>query len=205
MKYIDVTVSIHKGMTVWPGDVPVEPSAFKSVAGGDGSNVTRLTLSTHAGSHVDAPLHFGHRGSVDRIPPDALLGPCTVVTVRSKDLIRLKDVERVDFRRVRRVLFKTSNSKRAGGPFRKDYVALSPEVAERLVQCRVRLVGIDGLSVDPFESAFEVHHTLLGAGVVILENIDLSRAAAGTYELFCLPLKIAGGDGAPARAVLRKG
>ena len=203
-KYYDITIPLREGMAVWPGDVPVKTAAYKSYKR-DGSNVTRLELSTHAGTHVDAPLHFGHRGTVDTMPPSALIGPCRVVTVRARALIRAEHIERADLAGTERVLFKTRNSRRAGGTrFHKDFVALSADAAAALVELGVRLVGMDGPSVDPFgpDGPYAAHHMLLEAGVVVLENIDLSRAPAGEYELICLPLKIAGADGAPARAIL---
>ena len=203
-KYYDITVPLREGMAVWPGDVPVKAAAYKSYERDD-ANVTQLQLSTHAGTHVDAPLHFGHKGTVDAIPPDALIGPCRVVTVRARDLISAEHIERADLAGTERVLFKTRNSRRAGGTkFHKDHVALSAGAAAALVELGVRLVGIDGLSIDPFicDGACAAHHALLGAGVVVLENIDLSKVPAGKYELICLPLKIAGADGAPARAML---
>ncbi len=203
-KYYDITIPLREGLAVWPGDVPVKTAAYKSYDR-DGTNVTRLQLSTHAGTHVDAPRHFGHKGTVDAMPPGALIGPCRVVTVRARDLIRAEHIERADLGRTERVLFKTRNSSRAGGTkFHKDFVALSAGAAAALVGLGVRLVGIDGPSVDPFShnGPYDAHHTLLGAGIVVLENIDLSKVSAGQYGLICLPMKIAGADGAPARAML---
>lgn len=205
-QYYDITVPLREGLAVWPGDVPVKTAAYKSYKR-DGSNVTRLQLSTHAGTHVDAPHHFGHRGTVDAMPPEALIGPCRVVTVRAHSLVQAGHIERANLGGTERVLFKTRNSRRAGGTtFHKDYVSLSAEAAAALVKLGVRLVGIDGPSVDPFSSdgPHDAHHTLLGAGIVVLENVDLSKVPAGEYDLLCLPLKVAGADGAPARAMLRK-
>jgi arylformamidase len=204
-KYYDITIPLRDGMAVWPDDVPVKVAAYKSYEH-DAANVTRLQLSTHAGTHVDAPLHFGHKGTVDAMPPDVLIGPCRVVTVRARNLIRAEHIKRAGLAGTKRVLFKTRNSRRAGGTkFHKDFVALSAEAATALVGLGVRLVGIDGPSIDPFncDGAHTAHHTLLGAGIVVLENIDLTKVSAGRYGLICLPLKVAGADGAPARAMLR--
>jgi len=204
MKYYDISVPVFDGMVVWPGDTPTRVSSHLSVRRGDGANVSRMQISSHAGTHIDAPNHIGLPRTVDRLPLTTLIGPAEVVTVRARDLVRPADLEGVDLTTVKRILFKTRNSgRRDDGTFHDDYVALSPEAAERLRKNRVKLVGIDAMSVDPKGGRGEAHHILLEGGVVVLENIRLARVPAGFYELICLPLRIAGGDGAPTRAVLR--
>jgi arylformamidase len=142
--------------------------------------------------------------TVDQLSLDALIGPAQVVAVKSKDRVRLSDIRDLDLKKTRRVLFKTRNSGRMkDGKFHADYVALSPEVARRLRNHRVRLVGIDAMSVDPKGGNSEAHRLLLSAGAVLLENINLSRVPAGEYDLICLPLRLKDADGAPARVVLR--
>jgi len=205
MKYYDLSVPVFDGMVVWPSDTPVRVSTHRSVQRGDGSNVRKVQLSTHAGTHVDAPNHIGLPRTVDQLPLATLIGPAEVVSVRARHLIRPSHLEGIDLRTVKRILFKTRNSRRPDdGKFHDDYVALAPETAERLRKSRVKLVGIDAMSVDPKGGRGEAHHILLEAGVVLLENIRLARVPAGTYELICLPLRLAGADGAPARVVLRK-
>lgn len=205
MKYYDVTVPLADKMVTWPTDPRTRFTTFKSTKRGDGANVLKLELGTHAGSHVDSPKHFGFKQTVDELALRDLIGPARVVTVRSKDLVRLSDLKGVDLRKVKRVLFKTRNSKRIGdGKFHRDFVAISPEVAVALRKHRVRVVGTDGMSVDPMGGDPAAHLALLGSGAVLIENINLTGVPAGEYELICLPLKLIGGDGAPARVVLRK-
>ena len=199
MRYYDVSVPIAEDMITWPTDPAVRLTSFKAISRGDHSNVLKVELGSHTGSHVDSPSHFGLKGTMDDVPLKELIGPATVVQVKSKDLVRAADIARVDFAKVRRVLFKTRNSKRMGdGKFHSDYVALSIEVARALRRHGVRVVGIDAMSVGDGE----VHRLLLRARIVVIENVDLSKVPAGKYDLICLPLKLAGADGAPARVVL---
>ncbi|MFO7898888.1 MAG: cyclase family protein [Planctomycetota bacterium] len=204
MRYYDISVPVFDGMVAWPSDPPVRVRTHKSVKRGDRSNVEKLEFSSHTGTHLDAPNHIGLDRTVDEIPIGTLVGPAVVVTSRAKREVSADDIDGLDLKTVERILFKTRNSSRPDdGRFHDDFVALSPELAERLANARVKLVGIDAMSVDAKGGKGEVHRTLLEAGVVLLENINLSNVSAGEYELLCLPLRIAGGDGAPARAVLR--
>jgi arylformamidase len=178
-----------------------------SIAAGDPANVSRLTAGVHTGTHVDAPVHFveGATG-IDSIPVETLVGPCLVVAadppgteLRPQDL---PDTEHT------RVLFKTRNSKRwSPDPnldFDKGFVAVGPALAERLVAEGKVLVGVDYLSVETFDApyAHPVHVTLLTARLVVVEGLDLHAVEPGEYELYCLPLKLVGSDGAPARTIL---
>jgi arylformamidase len=205
--WLDVTVPIHPGMVVYEGDPPVEVTPALALERGDPSNVSRLVLGSHTGTHVDAPRHFltGAAG-VDRLPPEALLGPAEVVAA-GPGPVTATALAALDLAGGARVIFRTGNSAFWARPgFVRDYQALAPEAAEALVRAGVRLVGIDYLSVEAFGAAgFPVHRILLAAGVVILEGLDLSAVAPGRYELCCLPLRIRDGDGAPARALLRPG
>jgi arylformamidase len=162
-------------------------------------------MSAHAGTHVDAPLHFVRRGrSVDMWPLDATLGPARVIPIRNPRVIDVDELRPLRIRKGERLLFKTRNSARnAPGMFFEDYVALSDEAARYLASRRLRAVGIDGPSIGPFEHGAETHRILLGAGIWIVEWLDLRRVPAGPCELICLPLRIIGGDGAPARAILK--
>jgi arylformamidase len=211
MPIYDISVAISEAMPVYPGDPGVELIAHASLERGDPASVTLLRLGAHTGTHVDAPAHFirGAR-TVSELPLDALVGRARVVEVPS-------DAAAVDERHVEtlvpagaeRVLFKTRNSAfwaGAGGTFREDFTYLTPAAARALAARGLRLVGIDYLSVEKFKSEnFDAHLALLSRNIVIVEGLNLNGVPAGEYELSCLPLKIAGGDGdgAPARAALR--
>jgi arylformamidase len=205
MRLYDVTRSIRTGMPVYEGDPEVRIAPRLSVAKGDTVNVCLLTLGSHTGTHVDAPRHFrdGAPG-VDALSLPALLGPAQVVAVAGAQ-VGVEALAGLDLAAAPRLLFKTRNST-PGQPdrFTRSYAALTGQAAGLLVQAGACLVGMDGPSVDPFEAAdCPAHRALLGAGVVILEGLDLAEVPAGRYELLCLPLKIQDGDGAPARVLLR--
>lgn len=201
MKLYDITAAVHAGMLVYPGDPEVSVERLGS--GSDsGVRVSRLCLGTHTGTHIDPPLHFIEGGAaVDDIPLELLIGPAQVVWSGS-DVIGREFLESADIK-ADRLLFKTKNSGLMAGPFEKEYACLDEGAAGWLVENGVRLVGMDYLSVERFD-ADAVHRLLLGNGVVILEGLDLTGVDPGIYELICLPLRIRGGDGAPARVVLRE-
>ena len=191
MRIIDVSVPIRPGMITYPGDPEVRLERVSSIADGDIANLSRLDLGVHSGTHVDAPLHFVDGGaSVETLPLDVLVGPCVVVDGLDAAAVR---------RGSERVLFKTPNSRLwERDEFSENFVALDGEAARALVSRGVRLVGIDYLSIGDEEA----HRVLLGAGVVAIEGLDLRGVDPGAYRLVCLPLRIVGSDGAPARAVL---
>ena len=205
-KLIDVTVPLSSSVPTFPGDPRYAMDFAHKMSEGKPYNVAHLNLGAHAGTHVDAPFHFLADGkTVEQLPLDVLMGPARVVAVPERPAIDRSDLASLDLRGVERVLFKTRNSGQLLRPdFREDFVFLTKAAAEYLVDAGVRLVGIDYLSVEQFGSTdFPVHHVLLGAGVVIVEGLDLSEAAPGDYDLTCLPLRLVGADGAPARVVLR--
>jgi arylformamidase len=206
--WIDISVPLRNGMPVWPGDRPFEISRDSDISLGHTANLSSYSTSAHVGTHMDAPLHFVDGGaSIDRIPIDVLIGPARVVEIADPQLVRARDLEMHDLRPNERILFKTRNSSRdwASEKFTPDFVSIAPDAARHIAARRVALVGIDYLSVGAYagEDGAEAHRALLGAGVWILEGLNLHGIDAGDYELVCLPLKIAGADGAPARAVLR--
>ncbi len=206
MRSIDVSMPLHIGMAAFPGDPAFESSPFRSIARGDGYNVSRIALGTHAGTHVDPPLHFLPGGaSIDEVDLARLNGPCRVVRIADRcAAIGPAEVARIP-RGTTRVLFRTRNSARweASGEFFPDYVAVRPSGAAALVARGVRLVGVDSLSVENDPSgAFPVHHELLGHDVLIVEGLLLAKAPPGAYDMRCLPLRLRGGDGGPARVVL---
>ncbi|HEY9283390.1 MAG TPA: cyclase family protein [Pyrinomonadaceae bacterium] len=211
MTIYDISVAISDGTPVYPGDPGVEIVAHASLERGDPASVTLLRLGAHTGTHVDAPAHF-IRGAqtVSRLPLDALVGRARVVEV-PPDVLAIDEahVNALVPAGTERVLFKTRNSAfwaADGSTFREDFTYVTPAAAAALAARGLRLVGIDYLSVEKFKSEdFGAHVALLSRGVVIVEGLNLAEVPAGEYELACLPLKIAGGDGdgAPARAVLR--
>lgn len=202
----DVTVTLRAGMPTWDGEPgPVCRPLKQLGVDGEAANVSLLTVGTHCGTHVDAPGHFipGAPG-VDALPVEALVGPCRVVETDAAPLIEPRHLEGVA-NGARRLLLKTRSGAFWADPaFRRDFVALSAAAAAWLVAQGSLLVGIDYLSVDPYDAdPAAAHLTLLGAGVVILEGLDLRRVPPGDYDLAALPLKLAGADGAPARVILR--
>lgn len=207
MRTYDVTVTIAHDMPVWPGDPAPTLVRNSSIAKGDPANTSQVTLSCHTGTHVDAPEHFlGDGRTVEKLSMDVLVGRAYVLHLPEVDLITRSVLESADIPpRTRRLLFKTRNSDywaRNEKTFQTDFVGISPDAAELLVDRNVKLVGIDYLSVAPYKASIPTHHILLKAGVVILEGLDLSQVSQGRYTLHCLPLKLAGSDGAPARVIL---
>jgi arylformamidase len=211
MQIYDVSVPLSEVTPTYPGDPGIEITAWHTIADGDASNVSLLHFGAHSGTHVDAPAHFIEGGNrADFLSLESLIGPAEVVEVPANiNAIDEEFAATLTLTPGQRVLFKTRNSTFWNEPaqgFRSDYAYLNSGAARLLVESGIRLVGIDYLSVEQFQSEkFETHQILLSNGVTILEGLDLRGIAAGSYELICLPLKIAGGsgDGAPARAVLR--
>lgn len=207
MPTYDITLPISESLNVWPGDAPVSIIEHHSVDAGDHSTVSRLTLSAHTGTHVDAVRHFVPGGpGVDAIDLDTLIGPALVISVAGEDAISADTLGGLPIPpSTERLLLRTTNSERrkhGERGFFEDYVAVSEDGARWLVERGIRLVGIDCLSVAPYADTGPTHRILLGNGVVVLEGLDLSQVSPGAYQLVCLPLRIAGCDGAPARAVL---
>ncbi|OLE55733.1 MAG: hypothetical protein AUG51_02040 [Acidobacteria bacterium 13_1_20CM_3_53_8] len=211
MRIYDISVPISSETPIYPGDPGVRINQWASLAQNDPANVTLLHFGAHTATHVDAPAHFIAGGSrVEEIPLDVLIGMATVVEIPDDvSVIDAGKLPWLEMSGATRVLFKTRNSSfwsdLAQG-FREDFTYIAPDAARALVERGVRLVGMDYLSVEKFQSEDHLTHvTLLEKSVVILEGLDLREVPAGRYELICLPLKIVGasGDGAPARAVLR--
>jgi len=207
MRVYDITVNITPEMPVWPGDPPVTLQRVKSISQGANSNVSRLECNVHIGTHVDAPVHFiDGAASVESLPLRVLTGRVYVVHLPQATVIDEVTLEGAGIPpRTRRVLFRTSNSRywaRGESEFQKDFVAINSSGAAWLVRKKVQLVGVDYLSVAPFGDSREPHRILLGKGVVIVEGLDLREVSQGRYTLYCLPLKLVGSDGAPARAIL---
>ncbi len=207
MKIHDISLPVSEELPVWPGDPRVAIDSLTHLERGDVCTVSRLSCSVHSGTHVDGPAHFIKGGAtVDSLDLDTLLGPALVVdTGPAREisasllagLLIPKDTERL--------LFRTLNSEiwnRQEQEFVKDFVAISADGARWLKEKAIRLVGIDYLSVAPFADGVATHRILLQGGIVLLEGLNLAGITPGIYQLVCLPLKLVGGDGAPARAVL---
>jgi arylformamidase len=209
MKIYDVSVPVHEGMPTWPSDPGLSLEFASSFAKGGHSNVTRIAMGAHTGTHMDAPMHFEPDGyGIERLALDVLIGPCRVFDLTGIDgPIDRRALQKCDLRGVTRALFKTRNSDlwaRDVHEFDRDFIAVVAGGAEYLVRHGVKLVGVDYLSIEPYGSKdHPVHHMLLRADVVIIEGLNLSEVPAGDYELIALPVKLKGRDGAPARVVLR--
>ncbi|HKP15603.1 MAG TPA: cyclase family protein [Gemmatimonadaceae bacterium] len=204
----DVSVPVRHGGLVYPGNPPISITAVQSIAQGDTANVSRIDLGSHTGTHVDAPLHFMDGGAgVDELPLDVLVGPARLIAFGDEVMaVGEAELRRHDLRGVTRLLIKTRNSAwlaSGSSEFHPDFTHVTPDGAEYLVSIGVRLVGVDYLSVEQFRSPHhKTHKTLLSNGVVIVEGLVLAEPPPGDYELYCLPILLAGLDGAPARAVL---
>jgi arylformamidase len=211
MQIYDVSVPLSSSTPTYPSDPVIEIKQWRTLAGGDSSNVSLINFGLHSGTHVDAPAHFIKDGArVESLPLESLIGEAQVVEVG--DNARAIDESFVVDNCLsgsQRILFKTRNSafwNNTENGFREDYTYIEPAAANRLANAGIKLVGIDYLSVERFKSDdFATHLALLSRGVVIVEGLDLRAVPAGFYDLICLPLKIAegSGDGAPARVVLR--
>ena len=207
-RLIDISVPLTPATVVWPGDPQVSVEPVSATATGDDFNVALLRFSSHTGTHVDAPWHAldtGHR--LGETPLSVFVGPCWVCDLRHLERqIEASDLAEAGIPRgTERLLLKTRNSdlwNREATTFAEDFIALTPGAARWVVERGIRLVGIDYLSVEPFDGDGAVHHSLLQAGVTPLETLDLRRVEPGRYTLICLPLNLPAGDGAPCRALL---
>ncbi len=202
----DISVPVETGGLVYPNNPPIRIELDSAIARGATANVSRIEFGSHTGTHVDAPKHFFDDGSgVDALPLDVLMGPALVIAVAPTVMaVSAKELGAHDLTHASRVLIRTRNSSFIGDrEFHRDFTYLTPDGAQHLVDHGVKLVGVDYLSVEQFHSGHhQTHRTLLGAGVVIVEGLDLSEPPPGVYDFRCLPLRLTGLDGAPARAVL---
>ena len=207
MRTYDITLTISSELPTWPGDPRVELARGRKLEEGANANVARVDMGVHTGTHVDAPYHFLQDGiTVDKLDLSLLAGRAYVLHLPEVDLITAAVLEEAQIPpRTRRVLFKTRNSDywaSGDSEFQTEFVGLSEYGADYLVRRGVKLVGIDYLSIAPYKQSRPTHEKLLSAGVVIVEGLDLSEVSQGRYTIYCLPLKIANCDGAPARAIL---
>jgi len=209
MSWIDISVPIQNGMVHWPGDPAYESHLKKSIGDANNSpcNLTHMKMSAHTGTHMDAPRHFIDGGAtMEALPIDAVMGPCRVIEISDPVAITASELEPHGLKRGDRILFKTRNSEHSWktNDFDEDFVYITQEAARHITQHRVMTVGVDYLSVGGYKKdGIETHVELLRAEVWIIEGLNLSGIKAGEYDLACLPLKLVGSDGAPARAALR--
>lgn len=207
MTWQDISVPIRDGMFTFEGDPTVHLERASSMADGAICNISRLDFGVHSGTHIDAPVHFIDRAAgIETVPLDVLVGPAEVIDATAV----VGHLDRAAIERLaippgtERLLFRTRNVELWGrGRFSTTFVALAADGARALAERGVRLVGADYLSIAPFGDPVDTHVALLGAGVVIVEGLDLRAVEPGPYDLICLPLLIPGSDGGPARAILR--
>lgn len=205
-RIFDISLPLVNGGAVYPGNPAISIAAHSELGKGASSNLSLLSFGSHTGTHVDAPRHFLEAGiPVDRLPLDVLMGSALVIAFpEDVTSVTAAHLRHTQLDNVERLLIRTRNSGFiTQREFRPDYTYLAPDGAEYLVSAGVKLVGVDYFSVEQFHSGHHrTHRTLLERGVVIVEGLDLSAIEPGEYEFYCLPLRLEGLDGAPARAVL---
>jgi len=205
--WLDISLSIHQGMAHWPDNPPVSIQPSQCLAHGDVCNVSKITLGSHTGTHVDGINHFIKGGmGIDEMPLDATIGKARVIKIKDTESIKVAELEPYNLQEGERVLFKTINSERyyQTDEFIENFVYISTAAAQYLAARKVRTVGVDYLSVGGYQgNVIEVHHALLGSGIWAIEGLNLSQVEPGEYELICLPIKLKNGDGGLARAILK--
>lgn len=205
MKVVDISVPNGPGQHVYPGDPEPRVDAVRTIGGGDVCNLSLLTMGSHTGTHVDAPYHFLADGpKLGEVPLDRMVGEALVLDLRGRPAVDRAALAGGAIKAGDIVLCLTDNSRRWEKPgFQRDFTYLTEDAATFLVAAGVRAIGMDYLSIEKFGSPdFPVHKILLGAGVFVIEGLDLRQVAPGRYTLVCLPLKFPTLDGAPARAIL---
>jgi arylformamidase len=209
--WVDVTATLDPATTpIYQGDAPMRFDFLKDMRKGDKFTLSVYSLGAHSGTHIDAPMHFiANGGPVDRIPLEALIGSARVIEIPdSVQAIDAAELNRHDWKGVSRVLFRTRSTLRGwmdSSRFHTDFAYIAPDAAQLLADAGVVLVGVDYISAEQFGApAPRTHQILLGRGIPIVEGLDLRSAPAGDYDCIVLPLKVAGHEGAPARAILRR-
>ncbi len=208
MTIYDISLSISPELPVWPGDPAIVLEQVESMDRGAHANVTRLAMSAHTGTHVDAPHHFlnDHR-TVDQLSLDILTGRCYVLDMSTLEgHITAEVLGKAEIPpKIERLLVKTKNSSRwqvGEKEFFTGFQAVTEDGAQWLVENGIKLIGVDYLSVAPYKQSVPTHTLLFKAGIIVLEGVNLSAVKQGEYTLYCLPLKLLGSDGAPARVIL---
>ena len=206
MKIYDISLTLSPQSVRWVTAQPLELIERKRMSRGDTNNSSSIHTSVHAGTHVDAPFHFLSDGiTIEELPLDLFIGPARVCAVECGTHITAVEVARAGIDGETRVLFKTRNSQLLKkGDYDASFAPFSVDGAKALVDRGVKLVGLDYLSAAAANEQVPVHRAFLDHGVILLEGVDLAEVPPGRYELFCPPVKLAGSDGAPCRAVLRE-
>ena len=206
--WIDVSVPLHTGMVHWPTDPSVHIERFADMDKGAICNVSKMEMCAHAGTHMDGLNHFIKDGApLDTVPFDAVIGPCRVIEIKDADSVKPAELTKHKLRKGERILLKTRNSRRRWWEeaFDTQFIHISKDAALHMVDRDIRTIGVDYLSVGGYQrDGVECHQVLLGAGVWIIEGLDLTKVKPGQYDMICLPMKIRNSDGAPARAILRQ-
>ena len=207
MRIYDISVPVSPDLPVWPGDPQVSIERVAKIEEGANANVSRISMGAHTGTHVDAPYHFLNNGvTAEHLPLDLLTGPAYVLELPGVDVITSSELRAANIPSgTTRLLIRTVNSgywKESGSTFQTGFTGINSDGAKFLVDFGVKLIGMDYLSVAPYKQSRPTHEVLLKAGVVIVEGLNLTEIPQGHYTLYCLPLKLAGCDGAPARAIL---
>ena len=209
--WVDASATLDPATTpVYEGDAPMRFDFLKDMRKGDVLTLSAYSMGAHSGTHIDAPMHFLRDGaSIDRVPLEPLIGPARVIDIPDHvQAIDAAELDRHEWRGAQRVLFRTRSSLRGwmeSRTFHRDFAYIAPDAAQLLADGGVQLVGIDYISAEQFGAAApRTHRILLGKGIPIVEGLALARVRAGDYDLIVLPMKVAGHEGAPARAVLRK-
>lgn len=205
-KWMDISIGLKSGMVHWPSDPGVVISRVADMHKGARCNISHINMGSHTGTHMDAPLHFLKDGvSLDKMPLDATVGSARVIEIKDRNFIRADELKKYKLKKGERILFKTANSKKGwrSDEFMTEFVHIPAETAQYLAKTGVRTIGVDYLSVGGYKKdGRQTHEALLGAGIWLIEGLDLSKVTPGRYQLICLPLKILNADGAPARAIL---
>jgi arylformamidase len=212
----DITLALNNELPMMPGDLssdgPVKDPTFNrffDVNKGDGVTMTRIEMNTHDGTHIDAPLHFIKRGqTIDNMPLDTTVGVTRIIEIKDGESIKVAELEPYDIQPGERIIFKTKNSPHVYDKRREpgNYIYITTETARYLADRKVRMIGIDYLTIGDNkqpQNMKETHDVLLGAEVYVIEGLNLDGVAPGDYELVCLPLKLEKGDACPCRALLR--
>lgn len=207
VEWHDISVALDAGLPTWPGSPGVLTKLRMAIAHGEDANVTQLSIDVHSGTHVDAPRHFSDHGeTVEEIGLVPFVGPAFVLDTSSVKEITASVLDAAGMPdETERLLLRTANSLQPDmyqKPFDADYAALTLDGAEWVAAKRLRLVGIDYLSIQRYSEPPDVHRVLLNAGIPILEGLRLAEVTPGAYQLVCLPIRLANVEGAPARAIL---
>ena len=207
-KWIDISLTLKSNMMHWPGDPPFSITRVREMDKGDTVNLSKITMGAHSGTHVDAPVHFikGAKG-VDRLLFDLLIGPARIIEIADTDTIKKKELTGHRIKKGERILLRTRNSIKKilyRDTFSEDFVYMEKDAAEFLVARGIKTLGVDYLSVGGYKkNGPDVHRTLLSAGILVIEGLDLTEALPGNYDMICLPIKILDSDSAPARVILK--